>query len=289
MTDATIHSRALLVSLSISTWTARKFDRKVTEEVNAQHAAARDAGRYNKMLLPGDADSYKALTRLANAARADHYANTLPWSDEGWRLLPSANYMKYADLMRTHAAAFESALESFVADYPAMKEAARDLLNGMYREQDYPTTDAIRSKFRFGVDYAPLPAQGDFRLDLPAAEIDAIESRVQDRVRKATAEAMRDAWGRLHDVVSKMHDRLSQPDAIFRDTLVGNVRDLVDVLSRLNVTDDPSLEALRARVQRELAIHEPQTLRADGDVREATAKAAQDILDAMSEVYGGAR
>ena len=44
MSDA-IHSRAVLVCLSISTWTARKFDRKVTQQVNAEHAASRDARR----------------------------------------------------------------------------------------------------------------------------------------------------------------------------------------------------------------------------------------------------
>ena len=286
MTTDTIHSRAMLVSLHISTWTARKFDRKITKKVNAQHAASRDAGRYNKMLLPGDADAFKTLLKAANAARTDHYANTLAWGDDGWRLLPSANYMKYTEIMRAHASTFGTALAEFEADYPELKEAAKALLNGMYKEADYPRAREIRGKFKFSTEFSPLPASGDFRLDLPAGEISAIETRVADRIAAATEEAVRDAWTRLNECVSKMHERLSEPGAIFRNSLVENARELVDVLDRLNVTNDAGLDAMRRRVEHELTIHEPETLRDAPDVRAETAKRAASILKDMSDVYG---
>ena len=93
-------SRAMLASLRISSWSARKYDKKVTEDTNAAHGADKDAGRYNKMLLPGDASSYKALTSHLAAVRQLHYAETLPWDDSGRRLLPMANYQHYTDVMR---------------------------------------------------------------------------------------------------------------------------------------------------------------------------------------------
>ena len=65
-----INTRALLVNLSVSTWTARKFDRAISDEIAAQHGAAGDAGRYNKALIQGD--SYKALVKCAQAARTAH-------------------------------------------------------------------------------------------------------------------------------------------------------------------------------------------------------------------------
>lgn len=65
--NGSIHARALLVWLTISGWSARRYDRQVTNKVNAQYAASTDAGRYNKHLLPGDAPSYKALTALLGA------------------------------------------------------------------------------------------------------------------------------------------------------------------------------------------------------------------------------
>ena len=36
--------KALLVSVTISEWTARKLDKKVTDEINRKHGAANDAG-----------------------------------------------------------------------------------------------------------------------------------------------------------------------------------------------------------------------------------------------------
>lgn len=284
-----VHSRALLVSVSISTWTARKYDKRVTREINARHGADRDAGRYNKLLLPGDAEPYRDLIRTCNAARSDHYANTLPWTDAGWRLLPSANYMHYANIMREHSRAFADALDRFVSAYPELREAARAALNGMYRDDDYPTSAELRHRFGFDVEYSPLPTSGDFRLDdLPADAIAEIRTRVQDRVERATADAVRDAWDRLHETVEHIRDRLADPDAIFRNSLVDNARELVDVLARLNVTNDPELERIRARVAAELTAHDPQTLRDAPDVRSATADAAGAILDAMADVYGPA-
>ena len=47
--------KAVLVSVNISQWTARKLDREVTDEVNASHGAQKDAGRYNKLLLEKEA------------------------------------------------------------------------------------------------------------------------------------------------------------------------------------------------------------------------------------------
>jgi hypothetical protein len=46
--------KATLVSVNVSQWTARRLDRKVTDEVNRQHNAAKDAGRYNKLLIEAE-------------------------------------------------------------------------------------------------------------------------------------------------------------------------------------------------------------------------------------------
>jgi len=47
-----LNDRALLVQLSISQWTARKFDKRVTRDVASSHGTTIDVGRYNKVLLP---------------------------------------------------------------------------------------------------------------------------------------------------------------------------------------------------------------------------------------------
>lgn len=281
-----IHSRALLVWLTISTWTARRYDRQVTRKVNADYNASSDAGRYNKFLLPGDAQSYKALIALAGAIRAKHYEQTLSWSDEGWRLLPTSNYMEYTAWFRQQQQAYRDALTVFMADYPTLRAEAQIKLKGLYRDEDYPSTTDLLHRFALDVQYSPVPAAGDIRVDLGSDQVAAIESSISARVENAAKLAVDDAWQRLYSVVERISERLSDPEAIFRDSLIGNARELCATLQRLNVTDDPVLEEMRRHVERELTTHDPDVLRDTPRVRHQVAEKADAILSAMRDLYG---
>ena len=283
MTASDMHTRAMLVSLRISACSFRKYDRKVSQDTATAHGTTTDAGRYNKNLLPGDAPSYKALTSHIADLRVKHYAQTLPWTDDGWRLLPVKNFTAYSDMVRAGMHTADTLLAEFIADYPAMKLTAERILNGMYSELDYHSD--IRSRYSWGVEYNPVPCASDFRVTLAAGEIDAIAARTEERVKQAFSEAQGDAVKRLADCLTRIHERLAQPDAIFRDSLIENARELCGVLTRLNLADDPKLEALRRETEL-LASAVPQTLRDNPDVRTDTADRAQSILDAMTATYG---
>lgn len=283
--STSIHARALLVWLTISTWTARKYDRAVSNKVAADNAATLDAGRYNKHLLPVDAPSYKTLTTIAAGIRQAHYSNTLSWSDEGWRLLPTANYLQYTSWYREQQRALEAALDAFCYDYPQLRDAAAVKLGRLYRDEDYPALSDIRKRFALDVSYAPIPASGDLRVDLAADQVSDIAAAISARTETATAAAMRDAWQRLYDVVARIHERLSQPDAIFRDSLIGNARDICSALQRLNVTDDPDLERMREAVEKGLTAYDPDEIRDYPQLRAQTAQRADDILKKMSGYF----
>lgn len=285
ITARSIHSRAMLVSARISIWTARKYDKRVTAEVNAKHGATSDAGRFNKMLIPGDALSYKAIMQLAGSIRTQHYANTLAWSDDGWRLLPTANFATYSAFMRKAKADFDMLLADFITEYPALRKSAKIRLNGMYLESDYPAASQIYAKFGVYVDFTPLPAKGDFRVDLPADEVRRIEADCQAKVGNATNEAMADCWKRLYDCVTHIHERMATPDAIFRDSLIFNARELCDVLGRLNVTGDANLEAMRQEIESTIVANDPDTLRDNDNLRNDTATLAEDIIARMAGFY----
>jgi hypothetical protein len=273
----------MLVSLRISAWSARKYDRKVSQDTATAHGTTLDAGRYNKHLLPGDAGSYKALVSHVANLRVSHYAQTLAWSDDGWRLLPVKNYSAYTDMLRQGFHTADTLLSEFCTEYPSLRNEAKRILNGMYQDTDYPSN--ISDRYGWSVEYAPVPCGTDFRVTLAAGEIEAIAARTEERVKQAFSDAQQDAVKRLADCLSRIHERLAQPNAIFRDSLIGNARELCDVLTRLNLTGDAQLEALRRQTEI-LAASDPQTLRDNPDVRVSTANEAQSILDAMTATYG---
>jgi hypothetical protein len=67
--EPSLCSRAMLCLLSISMWSARKYDREASEEIAQRHGAQPDAGRYNKVLLPKEAlrRSRKSSAMLARS------------------------------------------------------------------------------------------------------------------------------------------------------------------------------------------------------------------------------
>ena len=72
---------------------------------------------------------------------------------------------------------------------------------------------------------------------------------------------------RLAECVSHIHAKLcSIRKASFSDSLIGNARELCDILTRLNLADDANLESLRRQTEM-LAMTEPSTLRDNPDVR----------------------
>lgn len=289
-TDTGIHTRALLIWLTISVWTARKFDRKISDKVNTDLKATKDAGRWNKFLLPGDAKSYKGLVAASGALRQWHYDQTLAWADEGWRLLPTANFQAYADGFREHKATIRRALDAFIAEYPTLQQQSARLLGDAYNPADFPPASEIRDRFKCDVSYSPLPMDGDIRVNLADDQIAAIESTIKSKIHAATETAVQDAWTRLYDVVERAYARIADPDAVFRDSLIINVRECCDILKRLNVTNDPQLESMRAKVSREIAGIDPDTLR-DTDTRIGkqyradVANKADAILKTMSGLF----
>ena len=109
-----------------------------------------------------------------------------------------------------------------------------------------------------------------------------MESRVKDR----EAEAMKDLFVRLNTVIEHFAEKLSDKEAIFRDSLVENVIELVNLLPKLNVVGDADLESLRKETQKKLCAYEPDTLRKDAKVRDKAAGDAKAILDKMAGYVG---
>ncbi len=97
-----IQERALLAAVHISIWTAVKHDRGVSRDVAERNGAPMSAGRYNKQLLRG-ADKLDELRTLASQVRQYFYKITLPWTDEGYRLLPANLYFDLTARMRETA------------------------------------------------------------------------------------------------------------------------------------------------------------------------------------------
>jgi hypothetical protein len=279
-----LNDKALLVSLSISQWTARKLDKKATKEVADNNRASTSAGRYNKSLLPLN-DLLANVHQKTGLIREKFAKNTLPWGVDGTRILPSANYLQFMQDFRKEKSEWQHLVTQFIDNYDYLVADAKRMLGDLYNEADYPSKDAITDKFNMDMGIYPVPSN-DFRVELSSDELTRIQEDLEARMNNIQQEAMSDCWHRLYKHVEHIADKLSDPKNIFRDSMIENARETCDLLTRLNVADDPNLEAMRRQVESKLLGDHPDTLRNDPDVRQDTAEEARKIMDAMSVFMG---
>ncbi len=280
-----LSDKALLVQLNISQWTARKYDKRATEQVAQQNGSASQAGRYNKSLLPMN-DALNNIHQKSTLIRKKFYTNTLPWGIEGTMMLPSANYLNFMTEFRNEKADWQSLVDTFYHEYPRLHADAQRFLGNLYNQADYPELHDIQRKFNMDMAVFPVPSN-DFRVSIGDAELEKIQQDVEARVENSAQQAMKEAWQRLYDRVKHMAEKLADPKAVFRDTLVENTKEVCSILSRLNFADDPDLETMRQQVEESLANNHPESLRNDPDLRRHKAEEARAIMDKMGAFMGG--
>lgn len=278
-----LNDRALLVQLNVSQWTARKYDKRASKEVTSAHGAASAAGRFNKSLLPMN-DKLDNIHKKTTFIRQKYYDNTLPWGMDGTMMLPTANYLSFMSDFRKEKGDWESLVQEFLDDYDQMKMDAQRILGSLYDPADYPNGSELRHKFKMDMAVFPVPS-ADFRVSIGSEELSRIQQDVERRVKDAEQAALKDVWQRLYDRVKHMAEKLADPKAIFRDSMLENTREICALLPRLNFSDDPNLEAMRQQVEASLLKH-PEALRNDPDLRQDTAAEAKKIMDAMGAFMG---
>lgn len=280
-----LSEKAVLVRLRTSAWSAQKFDRRVSDEVSKTHKAEARAGRFYKDLIRDD--QLKAINRVITDARQFHDYKTLPWLDNGTRILPSKAYLEYVEEMREYREAVDMLVDEFVNDYYDLAiDRAKQHLGDLYNPADYPTKDELRHKFGISMRLMPIPDASDWRIDVQQDELNELIEDHTRQLKEASEHATREIVNRIHETVSHVYERLSDEDKRFHNSLIGHVESLVEVLPQLNITDDQQIAKLTEEMRLKLATVDPTELRKDADARRETAQTAKSILDTMSSVYG---
>jgi len=275
-----ISSAAMLVELSIGTWTGRKLDKKASGEVTQSNGAAVGVANVNKKLL-GDCAELDAVQKFTANARNVHYACTMPWSDTGLRLLPTTQYFKYTQEMTALQNEYQRLVQLFLDAYSWEIQNAQLKLGALFNPDEYPTADSLTSKFRFRMNYMPLPDVGDWRVAIGNETEQALRSQYEGYYAQQLQSAMGDVWKRAHDALTKMSERLDYSDTntrkVFRDSLVSNVTDMIELLGACNVTNDPVMSAAQRDLDEAMRGITPDALREDAYLRAETRRKVNEV------------
>jgi hypothetical protein len=279
-----IGSSAMLGELKISCWTGRKKDKSASASVTSQNYADNGTASVNKKLL-GNCDELAAIQNFVANTRNRHYSMTMPWSDLGMRLLPTAQYFKYHQTMTELQNEFEGMVDAFCNNYAWEVSRAQARIGSLFRAEDYPTEESIRSKFAFNISYIPIPEAGDFRVDVGNEQRDVLESHYNEYYSKQLGSAMQHVWDRTYKVLSNMSERLDYGGAdkkkVFRDSLVENVLDIVGLLDVCNVTGDSQMSEMARKLDDTLRGVTPEGLRNNESFRAETKQAVDDVIKSL--------
>lgn len=284
MNDIKLADRACLMRLSVSLPGENRQDKPLTQSVKSEHNLGTKAGKWVKQRFPDWA--LDPVKKLVNEARQFHAAVTLPF-DQGIGILPAALVMHYGDRMREFKGKFDNLRDShFKAKYPEMVEWAKVEHNGTFDPADYPPVEELLESFDFRTEVQPVPGAEHFTETLKSllgVDTESVDVRVND----AMVEGQRELMRRLIDPVKAMAAKLAeQPKEgkkapIFRDTLVGNIKEIAKLAPMLNIAGDPQIDAFVKEMEG-LAQYEPDTLRESEATRTEVQTKAEDLFKRLS-------
>lgn len=278
-----LYESAVLVKLVVRQWDGFKKDKRVSDRVDTEYDTAGGAGNYNKRLLSkgvlGPIQS--AIGRL----RAEHARYTMPWRWDGVSLLPSKLYFPYTAAMRSIQDDIDAQVDNLVQQYPIFKANQQTQLGKLFDSSDYPEANELKDKFSVSFDFLPVPRADHFVVDLEEDAMARMKANLTKEMAAANAAVLGGLYDRVSDMVAHVHERLSDPDNIFRDSLITNLQQLVDVLPSLNVFDDPGLARVAEMLKNDVLITNAERLREDEGARTQIANSTYDVLAVLKENY----
>lgn len=302
----TIASSAVIGSINISVYTGRKKDKGTEQEVQeSKGARSRRAASVHKNLF---AECAQLDAIIAHAAKARLWFNsvTLPWNDNGQRLIPTSAYFEISNDAQKYRAEFDKLVRAFVTAYSTEISKQAFALGAFFDRTEYLDVKDIASKFAFTITIQPVPLAGDFRVDVNNDLIAELQSQYEEDTKRCINEAMSDAWNRVRESVEHIRDRMTavmeytpgvteEKDETTGELIITKTRrpklhesmidkglELCAVLSHLNVLNDPKLEEIRKDLERSLVHVDIKSLKESPEMQSSVKTKMDEILAKMN-------
>lgn len=278
-----LNERAMLVYLNIRTWNAEREDKKIGDDIAAKYGNDRRMGKFRRYLI--NPDELTPIKTKCQEMRMRHYALTLPWGDDGARIITSAGFFAYRDEMQAYVDQLGPMFADFVAKYPQMIDDAKLLLNGLWREYEYPKPTVIAGYFSVKTTIRPVPDSFDFRVDLGETDVATIRAQIQEDAQEQIAIAQTETCKRLRNVVEKLGGYVAKGHKpVLLQSTVQAIRDMARTLPGMNIADDARITELVPAVQA-LGKWDGDVLAESDICKSMIATQAQAVLDKMAS-YG---
>jgi len=277
----------ILVSVDVKVWTGTKADNGIATQVSANANAKTKVGKWSHDLLAGD----KELKAILNH-RQTVYNFLERWTYD-WmaklRYLPGVNGEHFKSGYDSLLTEFNAMTEKFLTGFED-KVAAQAFTRGdLFKREDYPTVDDLRSKFSMTLYTAEVPT-GDFRVQIANDLAVDMRNNLQKQMEEKIAEIHAKQVEQLKEVMTSLSHCCATELAedakgevrvrrrrIYDSTLQKAIS-LCDTFADFNLKQDPVLEDVRASLYEALRAVDINVLRESDTLREKVKDEVDSIL-----------
>lgn len=274
----TANQNAVLVSNKIRFAEMKIKDKTVTAQVAGTYQANPDSVAMTKRLLDGS--TLKPLRTIRSKVQKFIKEKTLPWDDNGGRLLPAKVLTEYQVFIGQATEEMNQAVKELCDQYAEKIDEAKQRLGQMFNAEDYPTTDELAEKYGIETGFEPLPNVKDFRLDGLNGTNDKLKAEIEKTVTQKIGQAHQEIFKRLLETVRHLFDKCQESEPIFRDSSVRAIFTEINSAREMNFIGDEKLENLCDKLNELLspAVVNPDALR-DETTKSAGVKCLENAVD----------
>lgn len=288
--------KAMLVSLNFRFGRQGGQDEEITTQICTENGASDDSLKATKRTICKEA--FEPLSKLRGEYSAAIKRVTIPWDIKGVYFCKPRNVAKVVAIQNGHEEhrlpdgrviaariGYEPEFnrlkqEHLLDQYDKWKELTQRKLGKAYKESEFPSKEELTINVYSKLAIMAMPEAEAIRKihDIDEHLVNELVKSNNERVQRSIRQAMTQAYGRLMDPLQKMVDVLTSDKPRIFETLVTNVKDVVDEIDGLNLSDDPALNTFALQAKDMLGSLTADDLRESKVVRQKVANAASSLI-----------
>ena len=211
----------------------------------------------------------------------------LPWGFRGQRLVPNSKIDEIIRFLENARIESDRFYKDFLRALPGFIEEDKREHSGLgelFNQGDYQDVITLEDKWNFEIlrDTVPDP-ESDPRAGWSQQQVDEMRTAMKRQEESNVKEAPIDLTRRIEHprrrLIEAMEKYKGSKSGRFTNSLIPNVRELVDAMVGLNLKDDRELENIRKDLLTGICPLEEEDLRKDPGLRKETKEKAEAILN----------
>lgn len=280
--------RALLVRLTRKTYSPYARDDSVLDKANAK-----GVGNFNKHLFKDKNSRVAKANQRYSDIYEYHRNNTVPWIDNGPRMIRTELVQEYKQAMRDLTAKADQARDELVAHWDEEVQLDLQRISGinpdLAKAEDYPSSMTIRMAYDATITLMPIPNEDDFRIGMDAEDIQRLKDAATEAEVKATEHIIASLIEPLQSAAEKLKTEIGESGSIFRDSLTENIVEVAARMEKVNISTDPQV-AKMIQFVKALGQHadaRKDDLRSNPETRKNAANKIEETVDNITKVMDG--